>query len=617
LRVRCASTAGATARLAVENAFKVSPTGRRTASADKESMKTLGVILARAGSKGLPDKCVRPILGRPMIDYTIDHGLAARTLCDLILSTDSAAARRRATDRGLTVIDRPAALADDTATIDAAARHAVEAWEALHGARVDAVCILYANIPVRAAGAIDRAVAQLRDSGASSVRSVAPIGKHHPDWLHRLDGDRMRQFRTNSIHRRQDLEPLFYHDGAILVVTRTALFDARRVADDAQGFLGDDRRAMILTQTDAVDVDEAGDLALAEAILAGAAPRGMSIGGRRIGPGATYVIAEAGVNHNGDVDEALRLVDAAVRAGADAVKFQIFDATRLTTASAATASYQRSSGAGSSQRALLRDLELSDAAFRRIREYCRKAEIEFLATPFSTFDLERLMRLEPAAIKFASTDINHYPLLEMASRAGKPLILSTGAATEDEIGEAVSWLRGWGATFALLHCISRYPTPVDELNLRAVTSLARRFGVIAGLSDHTTSAATGALAVAAGACIIEKHLTLDRSAAGPDHRASLDPDLMRAYIHNIRDAEAIMGDGGLGQIEEQRDVRTAARKSVVAARDIEPGQTLQPSDLEVKRPAGGIEPSRISRVIGRTARTPIPAETPLRWDMLT
>lgn len=230
-------------------------------------MPTLGVILSRAGSKGLPDKCVRMLLGKPVIAYTFAHAKAARLLSACLLTTDSAPAKELARAAGIFVVDRPAGLASDTATVDAAARHAVEAWERTNRRGVDNVVLLYGNIPVRADGIIDRAVQHLIDTGADSVRTVAPVGKHHPDWLHRLNGDRMEQYRANSIYRRQDLEPLYYHDGAVVAVTRAALFGALKTPDDHQSFLGRDRRAIVQRSEDAVDIDEPIDLYLAEAVL--------------------------------------------------------------------------------------------------------------------------------------------------------------------------------------------------------------------------------------------------------------------------------------------------------------------------------------------------------------
>ncbi len=230
-------------------------------------MNVLGVILARAGSKGLPRKCVRDLGGRAVIEYTFDHVRSSQRLTAAVLTTDCAQAKVLARNAGMEVVDRPAGLASDTATVDAAARHAVETWESRHERRVDIVVLLYGNIPVRADGLIDRAIEHLIHSGADSVRSVAPVSKQHPDWLHRLEGDRMVQYRPNSIYRRQDLEALYYHDGAVAAVTRKALFDALQTTHDHQAFLGRDRRAIVQRPDEAVDIDEPIDLLLAEALL--------------------------------------------------------------------------------------------------------------------------------------------------------------------------------------------------------------------------------------------------------------------------------------------------------------------------------------------------------------
>lgn len=239
----------------------------REAPIHPKAMIILGIILARSGSRGLPDKCIRELLGRPLIRYTFDHATGSRRLSAVVFTTDSEPAKTIARDVGIEVIDRPAELATDEATVDSAARHAVEVWERNHAPTVDVVVLLYGNIPVRDCDLIDRAIEQLIVSGGDSVRSVAAVSKQHPDWLHRLDGDRMTQFRENSIYRRQDLAPLYYHDGAVAVVTRKALFGALDTPDDHQAFLGPDRRALIQRAADAVDVDEPIDLLLAEAVL--------------------------------------------------------------------------------------------------------------------------------------------------------------------------------------------------------------------------------------------------------------------------------------------------------------------------------------------------------------
>ncbi|GIK16963.1 MAG: hypothetical protein BroJett003_19270 [Planctomycetota bacterium] len=586
-------------------------------------MNVLGIILARAGSKGLPGKCVLPLCGRALIEYTFDHALAARSLTAAVLSTDSEPAKALAHRYRIEVIDRPAVLATDEARVDDAARHAVEAWEARHGRTVHAVVLLYGNIPVRAPGLIDRVVAHLLHTGADSVRSVARVGKHHPDWLHRLDGDRMTPLRPNGIYRRQDLEPLYYHDGAAAAVTRASLFSALRRPDDGQAFLGADRRAVVQDASDAVDVDDALDLHVAEAALEGgtgeSAADAVRIGERRVGAGhRVYVIAEAGVNHDGSEAAALELIDAAAEAGADAVKFQMFRADVLTARGAATAQYQRATIAARDQVELLESLELPDRAWANLRDRCRRRGVHFLATPFGIDEVRRVRELGAPAIKIASTDLTCAPLIDAACRTGLLVLLSTGAATAAEIDAAAARCRRAGAfdRLILMHCVSSYPTTCASANLRRISALQRRYRRPVGYSDHTTSVQTGAWAVAGGACVIEKHLTLDRGLAGPDHAASLDPAGFRAYVENLRTAESALGQGGLDYQLCEADVRRVARRSVVAAREIPAGTVLTADMLAFKRPGGGVQPSDFEKLLDRRLVATALRDTVLTWDMI-
>ncbi|MFQ5501977.1 MAG: cytidylyltransferase domain-containing protein [Phycisphaerae bacterium] len=232
----------------------------------------LAVILARAGSKGLPGKNILPLAGRPMITYTLAQAKAASTIDAVCVSTDLPEAADEARALNIIVIDRPEELATDTAPVDAAVRHAVEAYERMNTS-VTHVAILYGNVPVRSPGIIDRAIMHLLETGADSVRSISSIEKQHPDWIHRLEGDRLVQYRENSIHRRQDLEPLYYHDGAVVAVTRSSLFKAH--GDDPHAFFGRDRRGIVSRGGPTVDVDSAEDLLIAEAILRGRSERNL------------------------------------------------------------------------------------------------------------------------------------------------------------------------------------------------------------------------------------------------------------------------------------------------------------------------------------------------------
>jgi N,N'-diacetyllegionaminate synthase len=344
----------------------------------------------------------------------------------------------------------------------------------------------------------------------------------------------------------------------------------------------------------------------------------VSWGARRVGDGQpVVVIAEAGVNHNGSVTQALRLVDAAADAGADVVKFQMFRAAELVTATAELAEYQRASGAGS-QHAMLAALELSENEFQRIAQHCTDRQIEFLATPFSAADVDRLLRLGVQALKIASTDLNNPLLLRRAASTRLPLLLSTGAATPGEIAVAIRRLRQWDVAqrTLLLHCISGYPAPLEAANLRAIATLRQVSGRPCGFSDHTESTEIAGWAVAVGACVLEKHFTLDRNAAGPDHAMSLTPAQLAEYVAAARRTAQALGSGTLGMSSIEANVRAVARKSVVAAAPIPAGVTISAAMLTVKRPGGGIPPDELDAVVGRQARAAIAADTVLTWDAL-
>jgi N,N'-diacetyllegionaminate synthase len=342
------------------------------------------------------------------------------------------------------------------------------------------------------------------------------------------------------------------------------------------------------------------------------------IGPRSIGPGQpVYVIAEAGVNHNGSAETALRLVDAARSAGADAVKFQAFKATRLASRHAEQAAYQKGSAAAPSQVEMLTKLELQPADFARIKQHCDTIGIEFLATPFGLEDLRILLDLGVRAVKIASPDIINRPLLAAAAASRLPMLLSTGASEQAEIDAAYGLLaRQLAVPLVLLHCVSSYPTTLEQANLRRIATLHGQYHCPAGYSDHTAETRTAQLAVAAGAHVLEKHFTLDRAQPGPDHAFSLSPVELAEYVRLARGAEVILGRGDLDLSEAEREVRKVSRCSVTAGRDIPAGARIVLTMLVTKRPGTGISPWRLDEVIGRVARVDIPADTPIVGEML-
>lgn len=315
-----------------------------------------------------------------------------------------------------------------------------------------------------------------------------------------------------------------------------------------------------------------------------------------------YIIAEAGVNHNGSFDLACRLVDAAKAAGADCIKFQTFRSQNLVSRNAGKADYQKDTTGDGSQSDMLSKLELSYDAFSRLKQYCEEVGITFLSTPF---DLESVAFLDELGVPFwkiPSGEVTNLPYLEALAKTGRPVVMSTGMCEMGEIEAAIRVLREHGtADIRLLHCNTEYPTPFADVNLRAMETMRRAFGVEVGYSDHTKGIEVPIAAVALGATIIEKHFTLDRNMEGPDHKASLEPDELAAMVSAIRNIEQALGSGVKTVSPSERKNIAVARKSIVAKRAIKAGERLTEENLTVKRPGSGVSPMRWRGVLGTAA----------------
>lgn len=316
----------------------------------------------------------------------------------------------------------------------------------------------------------------------------------------------------------------------------------------------------------------------------------------------TLVIAEAGVNHNGDIKLAKQLVDAAKEAGADIVKFQTAKLDSLVSAGAEMADYQKKNiGHQESQKEMLSKLLLDYNAFLELEQYCRKVGIQFLSTPF---DLESIDFLTPMVSlwKIPSGEITNLPYLEKVARIKKPIILSTGMSELEEVRCALKALRDNGAEdITLLHCTTEYPAPYGAVNLRAMQTLQREFACAVGYSDHTPGIEVAVAAAAMGAVVIEKHFTLDRTMEGPDHKASLEPCELKNLVTAIRHVDEAMGDGIKAAAECEIKNKSVARKSIVAARDIAAGELYTEDNLTTKRPGNGISPMRWHEILGTHA----------------
>lgn len=339
-----------------------------------------------------------------------------------------------------------------------------------------------------------------------------------------------------------------------------------------------------------------------------------AIGRRAIGQDhPPFVIAEAGVNHNGDPDLARQLIDAAADSGADAVKFQTFEAGSLATADAEPAAYQRTSAAGVSQLGMLRGLELPRSAWPDLAAHAGRREIIFLSTPFDEPSVDLLAGLGLPAVKIGSGDLTNALLLRAVGRLGLAVILSTGMGTLEDVEAALHELNTAGAeSVALLHCASIYPAALADVNLRAIDTLRDRFGVAVGFSDHTVGLLASVLAVGRGAVIIEKHLTLDRTMPGPDHAASLEPAEFAGLVVQVRDAWSALGDGAKRPRPAELEIMRVARRSLVTRRALPAGHVLEASDLDAKRPGTGISPMQVDLVVGRRLSAPVRADHLLR-----
>ncbi len=345
----------------------------------------------------------------------------------------------------------------------------------------------------------------------------------------------------------------------------------------------------------------------------------VTIGDRRVGSGSPcFVIAEAGVNHNGSVESACRLAEIAREAGADAVKFQTFKAAKLVTLDAPKAEYQRqTTSTGESQFEMLRALELSEAAHREILEHCRRSGILFLSSPFDEESADLLGTLGVPAFKIPSGEITNLTFLSHVARKGKPIILSTGMADLAEVEQAVATIRQAGnPNIILLQCVTNYPAAPEDVNLRAMRTMAEACHLPVGYSDHTVGNEVAFAAVALGACVVEKHFTLSRELPGPDHKASIEPDELAQLVRGIRAVESAFGTGRKEPAVSEAATAAVARRSLVAVSTIPAGAVLTEDVVAMRRPGTGLPPSMRGQVVGRRARVLIAEGTLISMEML-
>jgi len=342
----------------------------------------------------------------------------------------------------------------------------------------------------------------------------------------------------------------------------------------------------------------------------------MFVGPKKVGA-SVIVVAEGGVNHNGSPRRALTMVDEAAKAGADAIKFQTFITERVVSRGAPKADYQMKTGGGKTQLEMLKPLELSSRDFSEISERAQRRNLLFLSTPFDEESVDLLEELGVPAYKVGSGELTNLPFLEYVAKKGKPVILSTGMSYLEEVQEAVSTILNQGNDrIILMHCVTSYPANPADANLRAIQTLRETFNVPVGFSDHTLGMEVALAAVALGAVMIEKHLTLSQSLPGPDHKASLEPEEFGQMVRGIRVVERALGSATKAPTKEELKMRKIARRSIVASVEISEGEKITRSMVVFKRPGSGIAPRDLQLLLGKKAKRKIKPDETLTWDMV-
>lgn len=565
----------------------------------------LFLIPARGGSKGVPNKNTEVVAGVPLVGRAVMTGRLAlgrfgekgRVVC----STDSTEIAEIAAVWGAEVpFMRPAELAGDQARQMDVVLHAIGSLDVK---AEDTVVLLQPTSPLVS---VDDVLSVIRMHRECRAPVVSVVKTNHPlKWSFVFTREHVleRWIEGEVPPTRQGVREFVTLNGAVYVST------AGQLREDGS-FLCEGSRGFIMPEERSIDIDTPADLEHARLRATSRPIEPVTVAGRALGPGEPcLIIAEAGVNHNGSLQLALDLVDAAADAGADAVKFQTFHSEKVVSPRAQQAAYQRrNTGVDESQLSMIKRLQLDDGAFEIISRRCHERGILFLSSPFDEGSVDLLDSLGVAAFKVGSGELTNPLLLAHIASKVRPVILSTGMASMREVACALETLSFAGSPpVILLHCVSNYPAEPVDCNLEAMATMRAAFGTPVGWSDHTLGTHVAVAAVGLGASVVEKHLTLDCSMPGPDHRASLEPNQFKELVGQIRDIEAALGTGEKVARESETGTAEVARRSLHAAGEIAAGREIEASDLTALRPGTGIPARRLAEVVGRVVRRRIRA----------
>jgi N,N'-diacetyllegionaminate synthase len=589
-------------------------------------MSIHALIPARKNSKRLPAKHLR-ILGRvPLIDWTLAAAEASGVFDQICLSTDDPVVQNRGRHFGCMNFPlRPDHLCTDEASSADVVRHYLDFLEFSGKPLPDRIALLQATSPFRGAARIREAVEK---STSTSLVSVGPVWK--PATWNRLIRD------EHCLAEDPPASATHCLNGAIYILSVKEFLETGELVPAKP-------LALQMEPWESLDIDEPLDWLLAEGVASHLDNRGYflddepcSSGGpctvpneavleyelpgnevhTLVAQAAPFIIAEIGVNHNGSLAQGLDLIRMAARCGADAVKFQLFQAASLARPNAPMAAYQKKSMESSTtQQSMLRTLETSLKDLQAYQAEATRLDLRFGCTPFDPASLDALGKMKPDFIKISSGDANNLPLLKQAASTQFPVIVSTGMCTMPEVQTIRDLFRENPGQLALLHCVSSYPAPLEECNLRALTSLQKGAALI-GFSDHTLGCDASLAAVALDAKILEKHITSDCSAVGPDHAASMDEVAFLDYVLRVRTLAGGLGNGVKTCMPCESDVASVARKSIVLKRDLLAGDRLSSEDLTCLRPADGLAPTEFFKILGSTLANDLASGSVLTSDDL-
>lgn len=558
-------------------------------------MKIIGIIPARGGSKGIPRKNIKEIAGKPLIYWTIKSAKESKLMTDFYVSTEDKEIAEISKSFGARVIDRPPELATDTAKMDKVVINVINKTNA------DIIVLLQPTSPVREKGLIDKCIKIFLEKNAEDLAT----------------GFVCNLFEYGSYkNNRQDFKGFFHDDGNIFIWKTDLIKNGKRIGDRSE--------RVVISKEQSFEIDDDFDFWLNEQILKKNMQKieEIKIGNKLINKENCFIIAEAGVNHNGSLELAKKLVDAAAESGVDAIKFQTFKPENLVIKEAPMAVYaEKNIGKNNTQLEMLRALSLKNEDFIELKNYCDKKGIIFLSTPHTEDAIDFLDNLVPL-FKIGSGDLTNLDFLKKIANKSKPIILGTGMATLEEIKEALETINLQNNNqVVMLHCTTNYPCPLNEVNLRAMQTLQRELDCLVGYSDHTLGIKVPLIAKKIGAVVIEKHFTLDKGMEGPDHKASIEPDelkqmvkLLRTSLDKIELDEEIMGNPEKKPNESEKRIMKIVRKSIIAEKDIPKGKIIEKQDLIIKRPGTGIKPKYLKETIGKIAKRDIKKDELIYWE---